>query len=172
MRLPQSAGPATRLMVALATACLLTLTGPVTADTKTYSNGARYDGQMSLGKPHGIGTMHLPGGGRYVGEFVRGNIQGWGKIIDEDGKLMYEGQFSNGWRNGTGKAWYLTGDFYEGQFKDDKRHGHGELRYSDGTRYVGQFDQGAVSGRGRMIQTDGRVFDGLWDNSTYIGPAQ
>lgn len=160
------------LSAALVTAILLSFSGSAMADTKTYSNGARYDGPMVLRKPHGVGTMHLPGGGSYVGGFVNGELTGHGRIVDGQGFKTYEGQFVNGYRHGSGKAWHLNGDYYEGQYKDDKRHGEGALLYSDGTRYFGQFVEGAVTGKGRLIKTDGTVYEGMWENSTYLGPAQ
>ena len=78
----------------------------------------KYRGEMSDGKPNGLGTLTLPNGENYVGEW-------------RDGK-----------RNGHGTHFSPNGKKYEGEWKDDKKHGQGTETYPDGSKYVGEFKNG------------------------------
>ncbi|MEQ9403102.1 MAG: hypothetical protein RIM99_05910 [Cyclobacteriaceae bacterium] len=63
--------------------------------------------------------------GEYSGGCKGGLANGSGiaKGIDS-----YNGEFKNGWPNGTGTYTYSNKDIYVGQFKKGLRHGKGELR--------------------------------------------
>jgi len=45
---------------------------PVAAATKTYSDGARYEGEMKNGTPDGQGTVTYSDGSKYTGGFKDG----------------------------------------------------------------------------------------------------
>ncbi len=54
---------------------------------------------------------------------------GRGKIALPCGGI-YEGNFSNGVREGTGVCRYASGDIYEGNWKNDKKEGRGVATYA------------------------------------------
>ena len=56
---------------------------------------------------------------------------------DEEGNV-YEGEWSNGQKNGFGKQTFKEdGRVYEGMWKDGQRHGFGKETFDDGTVYEG-----------------------------------
>ena len=61
---------------------------------------------------------------------------------------VYEGNYSNGLREGTGVFRYANGDSYVGSFKNDKREGKGVFTYADGDSYDGEFKNGLREGKG------------------------
>ena len=53
-----------------------------------------------------------------------------GKEYNYDEKLVYEGEYLNGQRNGKGKIYNNDSELiYEGEIKNGKRHGKGEGYY-------------------------------------------
>ena len=67
-----------------------------------------------------------PDGAVYEGEFRDGKRSGTGRLIFPDG-AVYEGEFADDHMNGRGTLVYANGDRYEGTFLDDREHGKGEL---------------------------------------------
>jgi len=69
-------------------------------------------------------------------------IEGTCKMLnddDEDNEELYEGDFKDRKRHGTGTLKYNNGDFYEGEFNDGKFHGKGTLKFKNGDVYEGEF---------------------------------
>jgi len=56
----------------------------------------------------------------YEGEYSNGQINGKGKEYDQEGNLEYEGEYKNGIRNGIGKEYYQDNLLFEGQYLDGK----------------------------------------------------
>ena len=63
---------------------------------------AEYNGDVVIGKPHGVGTVVYPDGNKYVGEWMNGLFHGQGiYTIASDGN-NYVGQYRIGYLwNGT-----------------------------------------------------------------------
>mgnify|MGYP001397870783 FL=1 len=61
------------------------------------------------------GTLTLPDGSKYVGEFKKGN------------------------QHGQGTYFFVGGGKYVGEWKKGKFHGQGTATYPDGSAYVGEF---------------------------------
>ena len=78
----------------------------------------KYRGEILYRKPNGLGTLTLPNGENYVGEWKDGKRNGQGTHLSPDGKK------------------------YEGEWKDDKKHGQGTETYPNGSKYVGEFKKG------------------------------
>ena len=58
----------------------------------------------------------------YEGEYLNGKRNGKGKEYNDDNKLIYEGEYLNGKRNGKGKEYYLNGDIlFEGEYLKGKK---------------------------------------------------
>jgi len=88
------------------------------------------------------GTVFLPGGEKYTGEFRGSTFHGHG---------TYE----------TLGAVY-TGDFRYGRFD-----GEGKMTFYNGSFYEGEFSKGFLNGKGRMHFADGREMVGIWKNGVY-----
>ena len=48
------------------------------------------------------------------------------------GKLVFEGEYQDGERNGYGKEYYMDKMVFEGEYQDGKRHGNGKEYYESG----------------------------------------
>lgn len=82
---------------------------PPWQDTLTFSDGARYVGELRDGKLNGKGTYAWPDGAKYVGEF-------------NDDK-----------RHGQGSYTWPDGSKYVGEWRDNKPNGQGTHYSADGT---------------------------------------
>jgi len=87
----------------------------------------------------GKGTYVFNDGSLYVGEFVNGNMEGFGKLTDKYGNI-YTGYFKNNKFNGIGKFERTDGTKYIGEFKDGRRHGLGTQYYSATYKEKGKWD--------------------------------
>ena len=58
------------------------------------------------------------------------NGKGIGKEYGFNGRLIYDGEYSYGERNGKGKEYSNKRLIYEGEFFNGKRHGQGKEYYS------------------------------------------
>jgi hypothetical protein len=55
---------------------------------------------------------------------------------------MYEGEYKDDKKNGTGTFVWESGNMYRGCYKDDERHGYGEMFWTDGSSYKGEWLKG------------------------------
>lgn len=96
----------------------------------------------------------FPNGDQYQGEFT----------ITDDGQMM---------RHGFGK--HINGDqrlTYEGVWDNDKMHGHGRLTFADGSSYDGDFQLNFFEGIGTFTWPDGAQFIGTWQRSKPVGKSE
>jgi hypothetical protein len=147
----------------------------------------KFVGQMSNGKPHGIGNMTFQDGSFYFGEWQNGARHGNGsqkysKDSDKDtydgnwkndledghGRILYkngqtyEGSMVNGLRVGSGLHTFTENDVlnrttYDGEWKEDERSGNGTLMLKDGEKYVGEFRNGLYHGHGVLTFSENNV---------------
>ena len=83
---------------------------------------ARFEGEVSNGKPNGRGRFSMSSGDNYEGYFRDGKFDGQGILVSADGAR------------------------YEGEFQSGAFHGVGVLTFPDGRRYVGTFRNGTLTG--------------------------
>lgn len=149
-----------------------------------------YIGDCNNNIPNGNGILHLNTGTIIKGEFINGKPEG--TIIEElSGKLIYNGNYKHGKRNGIGKLWESNGNFYVGEFLKNQFHGQGVLTcndrwiegtwvtgklegkavctWKDGRKYIGEMHDMKKHGFGEFYWTDGRVYIGNWDNDKQHG---
>ena len=87
------------------------------------------------------------------------NLNRYGKEYNDDGELIYEGWFKDGFRNGQGIEIFTDGRNYKGEFQDGKRHGQGVVDFPNGDKYEGEWKDGKVwnvkvyNKDGKMIYT-------------------
>ena len=87
-------------------------------ETGIITEHAKYLGELKNGKPNGYGTLSLPNGTIYEGNW-------------EDGKL-------------SGKVFlrFSNGDKYFGRIKDGKPDGTGTFTWTSGKSYQGKWTEG------------------------------
>ena len=87
---------------------------------------------------------------------------GIGVLYSVDGSKLYEGDFKNGTKHGSGHEWHVNGGWYTGQFQCDQRHGSGLYKFPNGATYDGQWVRGKMEGHGELKREDGSVYKGLF----------
>jgi hypothetical protein len=89
---------------------------------------------------NGKGTLILPDGTKYVGQFKNDKYHGFGTLIIPSGS-KYVGEFKDGMEHGQATFYSCDGWVYEGPFRNNKYHGKGtvtmngktvEVEYKDG----------------------------------------
>lgn len=87
-------------------------------------------------------------------DFGHDVYHGKGQLFDQDGELLYEGEFVEHAKYGNG-IMYLKGKIiYKGEFNKNKKQGQGILYYPDGTvQYEGRFHQDQMEGFGILYYT-------------------
>ena len=79
---------------------------------------------------------------------------------------IYEGNWENDQRHGSGVMHYEDGDLYEGEWIEDKREGYGVMKFVDNLKYQGEFKGDALNGKGTLYDKDDNIlYEGLWRNS-------
>ena len=109
----------------------------------TYTN-ARYAGEVSSGKPHGLGTAIWHNGNHY------------------------EGEWRDGQRHGSGIFTWTDGSRYEGRYVNGKPSGQGKYSWPDGAHYQGDFVDGKRTGHGRYVKASGEVVEGEWKDNKLV----
>lgn len=150
-----------------------------TPDTIRYRKGSVYIGGIKDGQLNGRGILLDPYGDTlYVGEFINGRKEGFGRYYFKNGNI-YNGQWHENHMHGKGSMKFKSGDFYEGAWYHDQRHGKGVYKYADGSVYEGEFANGIVQGHGQMMKDDlsytGDWLKGLKNGQGYLvisGPDQ
>ena len=78
---------------------------------------------------------------QYRGTFFHGQVDGFGEVITKSSR--YEGEISNGMRQGLGTLVKLKGRMkkYTGMWYENERHGFGKQQFYGeyGSYYVGNF---------------------------------
>ena len=78
----------------------------------------------------------------------------------------YEGDFTNGKREGYGVEVYAGGGRYEGGWKDNYFEGHGIMILANGNRFEGEFHAGKPNGQGTSTAKNGTV-SGNWTEGCF-----
>ena len=93
-----------------------------------YKKGIiEYEGDFIKGEYEGQGRLNFPNGNYYVGHINKGKMNGYGKLYNENKKLIYKGNFINEIYDGEGELHYANGSYYIGPFINGKRNGEGKL---------------------------------------------
>ena len=109
----------------------------------------------------------------YIGERKDGMKHGKGRLFDQSGNLVYDGQWLENKKSGIGELYVnvplnIPYD-YKGEFKDDKRHGQGQEFFPNGElHYSGSWKRGKYDGNGQ-IYTQEETKDGIIHALAYDG---
>ena len=131
-----------------------------------------YQGTLQEGRLEGLATEYDEDGLLiYEGDFSDGVRSGEGSLY-EAGILVYTGQFSGGVPNGTGTAYADGVKCYQGDFVDGLYEGEGVTYHPNGNRaYVGSFAAGLFEGEGteytddKQMRYKGSFAQGLYDGN-------
>ena len=139
--------------------------------TLLLPDGRRYTGQFVNGSFNGSGRYTWLDGRQYTGEFKNNAFDGKGKLSFPDGKA-YEGQFRENRFDGKGTYTFANGNRYQGEFRNDAFHGQGEFTFADGKRYTGAFVENRFEGYGVYTFPDGSVYRGQFKNDLFNGEGE
>ena len=136
------------------------------------SSGNKYIGEWKNDLFHGLGILLSKNGDFYQGDFIKGKMEGSGVFYSSQCKYNYIGEFLENKFDGKGKITYEGHDlynYYEGNFSEGYKHGSGNLVYKDGSCYKGNFDKNNFEGNGIFIFSDGRKYNGTWKKNKMDG---
>uniref|UniRef100_A0A7S2S1K0 Uncharacterized protein n=1 Tax=Rhizochromulina marina TaxID=1034831 RepID=A0A7S2S1K0_9STRA len=116
---------------------------------RVWVNGDKYEGEWRDDVPYGRAVVRKASGGRFTGEYYRGNKSGEGKETFGN-TLGVHYTCPMGFRH-EGRGWCV----YQGTFQDGHFHGHGTFQCCDGRRYEGQWRRGRRHGWGEQVLLTG-----------------
>ena len=138
--------------------------------TLQFKDGSTFDGQLKNGEIDSFGILeNINEKIKFQGLFDKFNEKQIGKLIFDDGKIIYEGEFYKGKFAGKGELRYSNGDKYIGSFKEGLRNGEGILYFKEGDIYEGNFLKGNFEGEGKLIIKDVSEYRGNFKNGKYNG---
>jgi len=100
---------------------------------------------------------------------------GKGKEYDIYDKLIFEGEYLNGERNGKGKEYYNGEIAFEGEYLNGKRNGNGKEYYYDKLIFEDEYLNGEKNGKGKefyckndKLKFEGEYYNGKsWNGNGY-----
>jgi len=116
---------------------------------------------------NGFGINYIKRNNLYFeGEFSQGKKNGYGILIVNGGK--YEGYFKEDEFYGIGSFYFKDERVYHGEWKNNKMNGTGLLTWKNGKRYEGFFSNNKKNGFG-IFYSDNKIYIGLWEDSKLKG---
>jgi hypothetical protein len=100
----------------------------------------------------------------YEGEWLNGEKNGVGLLIENMHNDVYIGQFKNNLKHGKGSYYWYHCDFYEGDYVSGKRTGKGYYKWLNGDTYEGEFFDSKKHGNGHYKWFTGDEFIGYYIN--------
>lgn len=142
---------------------------PLEGDYENQELQAFYSGRFDENEKFtGYAELETPSS-QYIGDFLNGKKNGYGKLYNKNDNTIYEGTFLNDERSGEGVE-YIEGTSYEykGSWLNNKKNGYGEIIYNDGTKYVGNFENGEIKGEGIKTYSSGKIIKGNWLDKDHL----
>ena len=115
------------------------------------------------------GRIYLPNGNIYEGQIKDSNMNGKGILKTFNNKILYEGDFVNGEKNGKGKIIFEDGTIYEGNIEYGMFKGNGKMIWKNGYEYEGEFNGPVLSGKGKLTGPEGDIYEGDFENNLFHG---
>ena len=90
-----------------------------------------------------------------------------GKEYDDNGKLVFEGEYLNGQKNGKGKEYWNNAKLkFEGEYLNDKRNGYvKEYDYTGQFKFESIYINGKRNGEGFLYSNNNVIFSGKFINN-------
>jgi flagellin-like hook-associated protein FlgL len=96
----------------------------------------------------------------YEGNLTNGQLDGYGQLYDKKGQLVYEGDFNKGIYDGYGSVFNDGKAIYRGDIKNGVANGHGTFFDKDGgIVYKGDLKEGYREGWGNTFNSSGEVVE-------------
>jgi len=108
-------------------------------------------------------------GNKYIGKWKLGKREGEGLLFDNDGNLIYDGDWKNDLKDGNGIYYYEDSTRYIGQWNKDKKQGLGKFIVPDKGYYKGKFKNNDFCGYGVFYYDNGVRYEGRWKNNEKHG---
>ena len=122
---------------------------------KVENEDGVYIGEADYATPQGRGCYIFRNDGQsWIGYFDKGEKGKYGKCYDKDGKLVYEGEYKHGEKDGKGTYYYPNGAKYEGDFVRNQKEGNGVFHWDDKTRWEGSWVNNKMDGPGTYYDGD------------------
>lgn len=145
-------------------------TGKVVLYYDKEKTSVRREGRLEEGVLQGRGSDYDENGLLvYSGEYIDGVYSGEGKLYDK-GALIYEGTFADGLYEGEGRLYENEMLLYEGAFAQGLYDGEGALYEAGETLlYQGGFSAGLRHGEGTAYEDGKRCYKGAFEADLYHG---
>lgn len=151
----------------------------------------KFKGQFLKGKCNGMGILQMKDNSLYIGDFMNGEITGYGIKIATSGKqvlsncpgaMIYTGNWNKGQKSGIGTCYNNEGKVvYHGNFLADKPTAtypaqasqadklFSIIELSDGGTFIGETKQGIPNGLGLVMMANGDLCQSEFKNGDRCG---
>ncbi len=130
---------------------------------KVLVEGNWEDGELKNGK------IFYPNGDIYEGEMKDSLYHGKGKFKSFNDNNIYEGDFVNGEKTGSGKIIFNDETVFEGNFNKGEIKGKGKMTWKNGYEYIGEFNGFILDGKGKLTGPNGESYEGDFVNNLFHG---
>ena len=133
-----------------------------------------FSGKSIVMESDGKGKIYNNYNNRLVfeGEYKNGKRNGTGKEYSYDGKLLFEGEYLNNKRNGNGKEYFSNGNIkFEGKYLNGKKWtGIGyDIGYDKNNKKMFEIENGKGHIKGYIDRSDYSIFEGEYLNGEKNG---
>ena len=104
-------------------------------------------GSMKENRDDAKGVIVISGGTKYLGELKSRNPNGYGTLTLPNGTI-YEGNWEDGKLSGKVALRFSNGDKYVGQIRNGKPNGTGTFTWASGKSYHGKWTKGTYQESG------------------------
>lgn len=135
--------------------------------TMKCKNGNMFKGCWVDNCPDGTGILTKPSGWTCDGNWMQGKQHGHCILRDPVNDYMYNGDWSNGCKEGKGLEKTRL-EVYDGEFINDLRDGYGITSLEDGTVFEGQWQRGQKHGKQLKKLTNGLWERQVWEHGCLV----
>ena len=149
--------------------CNIINKGKILINNKLY-----YEGHIDLNKLHGDGiTYYNNNVVKSIGRWNHDLKDGKFKDFDNNGNLIYNGEYKNNNKEGNGEMYDINFNkhipIYSGTWKENKYNGNGKLYILNlKNYYIGEFKEGKKEGKGKLINNN-TYYEGNFKNDKKDG---
>ena len=125
----------------------------------------KFDGEYMNGKKWS--GIEYDKQGRTINVLENGN--GYIKEFDDEGNLIFKGEYKNGEKNGKGYEYSIFGTVkFDGEYKNGKRNGKGII-FNNDNKIKGEFINGQLNGKADEYNNNILIFKGEFKNGKRNG---